>query len=215
MFPANLLTFSISNSVCLTRVRIVSIKSLTDAVFNFLCMWLPFFFFFSYNFPAQRSAQELPLVEKQSTDSFPVIGGKKMILTGHNFLQDSKVIFVEKAPGMPFQTRFLSAYSSPPPVLKSRPNGDSVIAVVMFCFACFTLPAAGAAASRRPWAVRTPSRTPGRLVAASGSQVPPWVPLWVHHAGSGRRCVCHTPSLACAPLQQGAGCELESGSEMR
>ncbi|XP_019379610.1 PREDICTED: nuclear factor of activated T-cells, cytoplasmic 1 isoform X1 [Gavialis gangeticus] len=47
---------------------------------------------------SQRSAQELPLVEKQSTDSFPVIGGKKMILSGHNFLQDSKVIFVEKAP---------------------------------------------------------------------------------------------------------------------
>lgn len=49
---------------------------------------------------AQRSAQELPLVEKQSTDSYPVIGGKKMVLSGHNFLQDSKVIFVEKAPGM-------------------------------------------------------------------------------------------------------------------
>ncbi|NXF84688.1 NFAC1 factor, partial [Eubucco bourcierii] len=47
---------------------------------------------------SQRSAQELPLVEKQSTDSFPVTGGKKMVLTGHNFLQDSKVIFVEKAP---------------------------------------------------------------------------------------------------------------------
>ncbi|XP_004861974.1 nuclear factor of activated T-cells, cytoplasmic 1 isoform X3 [Heterocephalus glaber] len=47
---------------------------------------------------SQRSAQELPLVEKQSTDSYPVIGGKKMILSGHNFLQDSKVIFVEKAP---------------------------------------------------------------------------------------------------------------------
>uniref|UniRef100_A0A8C3S421 Nuclear factor of activated T cells 1 n=1 Tax=Chelydra serpentina TaxID=8475 RepID=A0A8C3S421_CHESE len=47
---------------------------------------------------SQRSAQELPLVEKQSTDSFPVIGGKKIILSGHNFLQDSKVIFVEKAP---------------------------------------------------------------------------------------------------------------------
>uniref|UniRef100_A0A452HE19 RHD domain-containing protein n=1 Tax=Gopherus agassizii TaxID=38772 RepID=A0A452HE19_9SAUR len=47
---------------------------------------------------SQRSAQELPLVEKQSVDSFPVIGGKKIILSGHNFLQDSKVIFVEKAP---------------------------------------------------------------------------------------------------------------------
>lgn len=53
---------------------------------------------------AQRSAQELPLVEKQSTDSYPVIGGKKMVLSGHNFLQDSKVIFVEKAPGMFFRT---------------------------------------------------------------------------------------------------------------
>nr|XP_020019330.1 nuclear factor of activated T-cells, cytoplasmic 1 isoform X2 [Castor canadensis] len=47
---------------------------------------------------SQRSAQELPLVERQSTDSYPVVGGKKMILSGHNFLQDSKVIFVEKAP---------------------------------------------------------------------------------------------------------------------
>ncbi|XP_058532775.1 nuclear factor of activated T-cells, cytoplasmic 1 isoform X1 [Ochotona princeps] len=47
---------------------------------------------------SQRSAQELPLVEKQSLDSCPVIGGKKMVLSGHNFLQDSRVIFVEKAP---------------------------------------------------------------------------------------------------------------------
>ncbi|KAM5222048.1 nuclear factor of activated T-cells, cytoplasmic 1 isoform 2-T2 [Ctenodactylus gundi] len=47
---------------------------------------------------SQRSAQELPLVEKQSTDSYPAVGGKKMVLSGHNFLQDSKVIFVEKAP---------------------------------------------------------------------------------------------------------------------
>lgn len=48
---------------------------------------------------AQRSAQELPLVEKQSAASCPVLGGKRMVLSGHNFLQDSKVIFVEKAPG--------------------------------------------------------------------------------------------------------------------
>ncbi|XP_043415061.1 nuclear factor of activated T-cells, cytoplasmic 1 isoform X3 [Prionailurus bengalensis] len=47
---------------------------------------------------SQRSAQELPLVEKQSAASCPVLGGKKMVLSGHNFLQDSKVIFVEKAP---------------------------------------------------------------------------------------------------------------------
>ncbi|XP_041101672.1 nuclear factor of activated T-cells, cytoplasmic 1-like isoform X2 [Polyodon spathula] len=47
---------------------------------------------------SQRSAQELPLVENQSMDSFPVTGGKKMVLSGHNFLPDSKVVFVEKAP---------------------------------------------------------------------------------------------------------------------
>ncbi|XP_075777225.1 nuclear factor of activated T-cells, cytoplasmic 1 isoform X6 [Pelodiscus sinensis] len=58
---------------------------------------------------SQRSAQELPLVEKQSTDSFPVIGGKKIILSGHNFLQDSKVIFVEKAPV---------------PIIKTEPSDD-------------------------------------------------------------------------------------------
>ncbi|XP_029104021.1 nuclear factor of activated T-cells, cytoplasmic 1 isoform X1 [Scleropages formosus] len=46
---------------------------------------------------SQRSAQELPLVEKQSVDSYPVTGGKKMLLSGHNFLPDSKVVFVEKA----------------------------------------------------------------------------------------------------------------------
>lgn len=38
-------------------------------------------------------------MEKQSTASCPVVGGKRMVLSGHNFLQDSKVIFVEKAPG--------------------------------------------------------------------------------------------------------------------
>ncbi|XP_056377359.1 nuclear factor of activated T-cells, cytoplasmic 1 isoform X5 [Hyla sarda] len=58
---------------------------------------------------SQRSAQELPLVEKQSIDSFPVTGGKKMIVTGHNFHQDSKVIFVEKAPG---------------PIIKTEPTDD-------------------------------------------------------------------------------------------
>ncbi|XP_073535009.1 nuclear factor of activated T-cells, cytoplasmic 1 isoform X6 [Phyllobates terribilis] len=58
---------------------------------------------------SQRSAQELPLVEKQSIDSFPVTGGKKMIVTGHNFHQDSKVIFVEKAPV---------------PIIKTEPSDD-------------------------------------------------------------------------------------------
>ncbi|KAG5856947.1 hypothetical protein ANANG_G00013310 [Anguilla anguilla] len=46
---------------------------------------------------SQRSAQELPLVEKQSVDSCPATGGKTMVLSGHNFLPDSKVVFVEKA----------------------------------------------------------------------------------------------------------------------
>ncbi|XP_031432432.1 nuclear factor of activated T-cells, cytoplasmic 1 isoform X2 [Clupea harengus] len=46
---------------------------------------------------SQRSAQELPLVEKQSLDSYPATGGKRILLSGHNFLPDSKVVFVEKA----------------------------------------------------------------------------------------------------------------------
>ncbi|XP_072561542.1 nuclear factor of activated T-cells, cytoplasmic 1 isoform X2 [Paramormyrops kingsleyae] len=46
---------------------------------------------------SQRSAQELPLVEKQSLDSCPTTGGKNMLLSGHNFQADSKVVFVEKA----------------------------------------------------------------------------------------------------------------------
>lgn len=48
---------------------------------------------------AQRSAQELPLVEKQSVDSYPATGGKMMLLSGLNFVPDSKVVFVEKAQG--------------------------------------------------------------------------------------------------------------------
>lgn len=48
---------------------------------------------------AQRSAQELPLVEKQSVESYPATGGKMMLLGGLNFLPESKVVFVEKAQG--------------------------------------------------------------------------------------------------------------------
>lgn len=48
---------------------------------------------------AQRSAQELPLVEKQSVESYPATGSKMMLLSGLNFLPDSKVVFVEKAQG--------------------------------------------------------------------------------------------------------------------
>ncbi|XP_030645058.1 nuclear factor of activated T-cells, cytoplasmic 1 [Chanos chanos] len=46
---------------------------------------------------SQRSAQELPLVDKQSLESCPVTGGERMLLNGHNFQPDSKVVFLEKA----------------------------------------------------------------------------------------------------------------------
>ncbi|XP_053705128.1 nuclear factor of activated T-cells, cytoplasmic 2 isoform X1 [Synchiropus splendidus] len=47
---------------------------------------------------SQRSAHELPLVEKQDTDCCSVLGGQQMILTGQNFSSDSKVVFMEKSP---------------------------------------------------------------------------------------------------------------------
>ncbi|XP_061903145.1 probable phospholipid-transporting ATPase IIB isoform X4 [Entelurus aequoreus] len=46
---------------------------------------------------SQRSAQELPLVDKQSLDAGPALGGERLLLDGHNFQADSKVVFVEKA----------------------------------------------------------------------------------------------------------------------
>ncbi|XP_029023244.1 nuclear factor of activated T-cells, cytoplasmic 1 [Betta splendens] len=46
---------------------------------------------------SQRSAQELPLVDRQSLEACPAPGGEKMLLDGHNFQHDSKVVFVEKA----------------------------------------------------------------------------------------------------------------------
>ncbi|XP_040049815.2 nuclear factor of activated T-cells, cytoplasmic 2 isoform X2 [Gasterosteus aculeatus] len=46
---------------------------------------------------SQRSAHELPMVEKQDMDSCSVLGGQLMILTGQNFSSDSKVIFLEKS----------------------------------------------------------------------------------------------------------------------
>ncbi|KAM3620744.1 uncharacterized protein V6R79_001375 [Siganus canaliculatus] len=45
---------------------------------------------------SQRSAQELPGVERQDLDRCSVLGGQQMVLTGHNFTSDSKVIFSEK-----------------------------------------------------------------------------------------------------------------------
>ncbi|XP_012707006.2 nuclear factor of activated T-cells, cytoplasmic 1 isoform X1 [Fundulus heteroclitus] len=46
---------------------------------------------------SQRSAQELPLVDKQSLETSAASGGERMVLDGHNFQHDSKVVFVEKA----------------------------------------------------------------------------------------------------------------------
>uniref|UniRef100_A0A8C5E9D8 RHD domain-containing protein n=1 Tax=Gouania willdenowi TaxID=441366 RepID=A0A8C5E9D8_GOUWI len=47
---------------------------------------------------SQRSAQELPQVEKSSLNSCPVSGGEEMVITGSNFFPESKVIFLEKGP---------------------------------------------------------------------------------------------------------------------
>lgn len=46
---------------------------------------------------SQRSAQELPLVDKQSLETCPALGGERMLLSGHNFQHDSKVVFLEKS----------------------------------------------------------------------------------------------------------------------
>uniref|UniRef100_A0A3Q3CE12 Nuclear factor of activated T cells 3a n=1 Tax=Haplochromis burtoni TaxID=8153 RepID=A0A3Q3CE12_HAPBU len=47
---------------------------------------------------SQRSAQELPQVEKSSLTSCLVSGGEEMVITGANFFPESKVIFLEKGP---------------------------------------------------------------------------------------------------------------------
>ncbi|KAM4614517.1 nuclear factor of activated T-cells, cytoplasmic 3 isoform 2-T2 [Discoglossus pictus] len=45
---------------------------------------------------SQRSAQELPQVEKYNMNSCSVNGGLEMVITGSNFMPESKVIFLEK-----------------------------------------------------------------------------------------------------------------------
>ncbi|KAJ8343340.1 hypothetical protein SKAU_G00306690 [Synaphobranchus kaupii] len=47
---------------------------------------------------SQRSAQELPQVEKYSLNSCSVTGGEEMVITGSNFFPETKVIFLEKGP---------------------------------------------------------------------------------------------------------------------
>uniref|UniRef100_A0A674NE88 Nuclear factor of activated T cells 3 n=1 Tax=Takifugu rubripes TaxID=31033 RepID=A0A674NE88_TAKRU len=47
---------------------------------------------------SQRSAQELPQVDKSSLTSCLVSGGEEMVISGSNFFPESKVIFLEKGP---------------------------------------------------------------------------------------------------------------------
>uniref|UniRef100_A0A8C0IWC4 RHD domain-containing protein n=1 Tax=Chelonoidis abingdonii TaxID=106734 RepID=A0A8C0IWC4_CHEAB len=48
---------------------------------------------------SQRSAQELPQVETCSLSAGSGHGGEEMVLSGANFLPDSKVVFIERGPG--------------------------------------------------------------------------------------------------------------------
>ncbi|RXM97696.1 Nuclear factor of activated T-cells, cytoplasmic 4 [Acipenser ruthenus] len=61
---------------------------------------------------SQRSAQELPSVESCNITSCSMEGGEELVLTGSNFLPESKVIFIEKGPVM-FK-------EEPPPILMSN-----------------------------------------------------------------------------------------------
>lgn len=72
----------------------------------------PFFFF-----KAQRSAQELPQIEKYSINSCSVNGGHEMVVTGSNFLPESKIIFFEKGQGKYYFTFFLKTKAKPLPEL--------------------------------------------------------------------------------------------------
>ncbi|XP_061101901.1 nuclear factor of activated T-cells, cytoplasmic 3-like isoform X2 [Conger conger] len=47
---------------------------------------------------SQRSAQELPQVDRCSLTSGSVNGGEDMVITGSNFFPESRVVFLEKAP---------------------------------------------------------------------------------------------------------------------
>nr|XP_005290202.1 nuclear factor of activated T-cells, cytoplasmic 4 isoform X1 [Chrysemys picta bellii]XP_042711113.1 nuclear factor of activated T-cells, cytoplasmic 4 isoform X1 [Chrysemys picta bellii] len=47
---------------------------------------------------SQRSAQELPQVERCSLSAGSGRGGEEMVLSGANFLPDSKVVFIERGP---------------------------------------------------------------------------------------------------------------------
>lgn len=48
---------------------------------------------------AQRSAQELPVIESVSLTSCSVEGGEELLLSGSNFLPISRVLFMERGTG--------------------------------------------------------------------------------------------------------------------
>lgn len=48
---------------------------------------------------AQRSGQELPLVESFSPASCSADGGEELLITGSNMSAQSRVVFTEKGPG--------------------------------------------------------------------------------------------------------------------
>ncbi|KAM6980131.1 nuclear factor of activated T-cells, cytoplasmic 3 isoform 2-T2 [Aplochiton taeniatus] len=69
---------------------------------------------------SQRSAQELPQVEKCSLTSCLVSGGEDMVITGSNFFPESKVIFLEKGPdGRP-------QWEVEAKILRERSQGSSI-----------------------------------------------------------------------------------------
>ena len=52
-----------------------------------------------YHPSAQRSAQELPVIESVSLTSCCVEGGEELLLSGTNFLPISRVLFMERGTG--------------------------------------------------------------------------------------------------------------------
>ncbi|XP_030155354.1 nuclear factor of activated T-cells, cytoplasmic 3 isoform X3 [Lynx canadensis] len=81
---------------------------------------------------SQRSAQELPHIEKYSINSCSVNGGHEMIVTGSNFLPESKIIFLEKGQVLMKQEHkeevdlsSVPSLSVPHPAQPQRPSSDT------------------------------------------------------------------------------------------
>ncbi|XP_052369394.1 nuclear factor of activated T-cells, cytoplasmic 3-like isoform X1 [Oncorhynchus keta] len=73
---------------------------------------------------SQRSAQELPQVEKASLTGCLVSGGEEMVITGSNFFPESKVIFLEKGPdGRP-------QWEVEAKIIREKSQGSSVVVEV-------------------------------------------------------------------------------------